>query len=161
MDGSILWGILVLLLGTPIAIGIATFLAPFLFVVGIIALIIWGAASIFGFNVSFGDIWNNIWLVILILFLASIALWMTISLFKAVFKGKINWFRRHLNWTYVLACVVWFVFNMSSNETFDVVWWLSLIAAISWLVISGWVIKQKGQSLWWILLSWLWSPHQC
>jgi len=157
MEGSILLGIVVLLIGTPLAIGIAGWLAPFIFIMGIITAIIWGAIKLFGSDVSFGSVWDTIFLVITILFLALLALGVLSSLFKAIFKGEMNWFRRHLNWSYVLAYLLWFVLNLYGYES-DIASWLSLVVAILWLVISGWVIKQKGRSLWWILLSWIGSP---
>ena len=73
-------------------------------------------------------------------------------------KREVNWFQRHLNWTWVLAYLLWFVINAYVNDPFGIAWWLSLVAAIFWLIVSGWVIKQKGRSLWWLLLSWLFSP---
>jgi len=157
LEGSIIWGVVVLLIGTPIAIGIASYAAIFLFFIGIIAAIIWGVINLFGFNVSFGGVWDVIWLGITILVLAGIAFVVVSSLVGAIFKGEMNWFRRHLNWTYVLAYLLWFVLNLYADESV-VAWWLSLVAAILWLVISGWVIKQKGRGLWWLLLSLVGSP---
>lgn len=69
-----------------------------------------------------------------------------------------NWFQRHLNWTWVLAYLLWFVINAYANDPFGIVWWLSLVAAIFCLIVSGWVIKQKGRRLWWLLLYWIGSP---
>ena len=157
LEGSIIWGVVVLLIGTPIAIGIASYAAIFLFFIGIIAAIMWGVINLFGFNVSFGGVWDVIWLGITISVLAGIAFVVVSSLVGAIFKGEMNWFRRHLNWTYVLAYLLWFVLNLYTDESV-VAWWLSLVAAILWLVISGWVIKQKGRRLWWLLLSWVGSP---
>ncbi len=157
LEGSIIWGVVVLLIGTPIAIGIASYAAIFLFFIGIIAAIIWGVINLFGFNVSFGGVWDIIWLGVTILVLAGIAFVVVSSLVGAIFKGEMNWFRRHLNWTYVLAYLLSFVLNLYADESV-VAWWLSLVTAILWLVISGWVIKRKGRSLWWILLSWIGSP---
>ncbi len=155
LEGSIIWGVLVLLIGTPIAIGIASYAAIFLFFIAIIAAIIWGIINLFGFNVSFGGVWDIIWLGITILVLGGIAFVVVSSLVEAVFKGKMNWFRRHLNWTWVLAYLLWFVLNAGEGVIAQL---LTLVAAIFWLVISGWVIKQKGRRLWWLLLSWVGSP---
>ena len=69
-----------------------------------------------------------------------------------------NWFQRHLNWTWVLAYLLWFVINAYANDPFGIAWWFSLVAAIFCLIVSGWVIKQKGRSLWWILLNPFFSP---
>jgi hypothetical protein len=69
-----------------------------------------------------------------------------------------NWFQRHLNWTWALAYLLWFVINAYARDPFGILWWLSLVAAVFWLIVSGWVIKQKGRSLWWILLAPVFSP---
>ena len=66
-----------------------------------------------------------------------------------------NWFRRHLNWTLVLAYLLWFVPNAGESV---VAQRFALVALIFLTVVSGWVIKQKGRSLWWILLMPFFSP---
>ncbi|MFC1967128.1 hypothetical protein ACFLV2_00570 [Chloroflexota bacterium] len=63
-----------------------------------------------------------------------------------------KWFQRHLNWTWVFAYLIWFLLNRSES----VVVWLSVIILL--LIVSGWVIKQKGRRLWWILLTIVFSP---
>ncbi|MBI2328188.1 MAG: hypothetical protein HYU85_00815 [Chloroflexi bacterium] len=88
-EGSIIWGLLVLLIGTPIAIGIASYAAIFLFFIGIIAVIIWGIVSLFGFNVSFGSVWNIIWLVIKILILGGMAFIGVSSFVQAVKENEL------------------------------------------------------------------------
>ena len=73
-------------------------------------------------------------------------------------EAEMNWFQRHLNWTWVLAYLLWFAINLYADDSFGIAWWLSLAAAIFLLVVSGWVIKQKGRSLWWVLLTPFFSP---
>lgn len=63
-----------------------------------------------------------------------------------------NWFQRHLNWTWVFAYLLWIPLNWSYNII------ISIIGCIFLLVVSGWVIKQKGRSLWWIFLTPVFSP---
>ena len=63
-----------------------------------------------------------------------------------------NWFQRHLNWTWVFAYLIW----ISMNASNDIV--PQIMGDIFLLVVSGWVIKQKGRSLWWILLTIIFSP---
>ena len=63
-----------------------------------------------------------------------------------------NWFQRHLNWTWVFAYLIWIPLNYSDDAI------PPIIGAIFLLVVSGWVIKQKGRSLWWILLTIIFSP---
>lgn len=63
-----------------------------------------------------------------------------------------GWFQQHLNWTWVFAYVIWIPLNASESGL------VGLVAAIFLLLVSGWVIKQKGRSLWWILLAIIFSP---
>jgi len=83
-------------------------------------------------------------------------------------QDRMNWFQRHLNWTWVLSYLLMFVgafmfgFLMGladpnvSEDAVGVV--AQIFGSIFMLVVSGWVIKQKGRSLWWLLLSGLFSP---
>jgi len=64
----------------------------------------------------------------------------------------VNWFQRHLNWTWVFAYLIWLPLNWSDS----IIPWI--LGDILLLVVSGWVIKQKGRSLWWLLLLWVFSP---
>jgi hypothetical protein len=85
-----------------------------------------------------------------------------------------SWFKRHLNWTWVFG---WLLINALAFISISLV--LSLIStdcrissvirggvrflvamysAILMLVISGWVIEQKGHSLLWLFLYGFWSP---
>lgn len=63
-----------------------------------------------------------------------------------------NWFRRHLNWTWVLAYLIWIPLNAPENVA------PQIVGAILLLLASGWVIRQKGRTLWWILLTPVFSP---
>ena len=79
-----------------------------------------------------------------------------------------NWFQRHLNWTYVLGwlltlvlcLILGFVMVMIdpniSDDDLEVMG--NLVGGVIMLVVSGWVIIQKGRSLWWLLLSGCFSP---
>ena len=79
-----------------------------------------------------------------------------------------NWFQRHLNWTWVLAYLLLivgaFMFGalmgiLDPNVSEDAVSVVAQIfGGIFILVVSGWVIRQKGRSLWWLLLSGVFSP---
>ena len=66
-------------------------------------------------------------------------------------KG-LNWFQRHLNWTWVLVYLTWIPLNASEDVA------LQIVAAIFLLLASGWVIRQKRRTLWWILLTPVFSP---
>lgn len=100
LEGSIIWGLLVLLIGTPIAVGIAFYAAIFLFFIGIIVAIIWGIINLFGFNVSFGSVWSIIWLGIKILVLGGIAFVVGSSFVEAVKENKLKSFFKE-NWFYI------------------------------------------------------------
>jgi ribosomal protein L37AE/L43A len=79
-----------------------------------------------------------------------------------------NWFQRHLNWTWVLsflpAIVVVFIaeFLVAFSDPTVSIDALTAVGKMAggtvMLIVSGWVIKQKGRSLWWILLSGWFSP---
>lgn len=100
-EGSIIWGLIALFIGTPIAIGLASYFFIFFLVLSILALIIWGIVSIFGFDVSFGSVWDGIWLVIKILILGGMAFFGISSFVQAV-KNKdiISFFKE--NWFYII-----------------------------------------------------------
>ena len=83
-EGSIIWGLVALFIGTPIAIGLASYFFIFFLFLSIIALIIWGIIYIFGFNVSFGSVWDGIWLVIKILILVGMAFFGISSFIEAI-----------------------------------------------------------------------------
>lgn len=72
--------------------------------------------------------------------------------FTEVTSTDIGWIERHLNWTWVFAYLIWFPLNAIDNAV------TSIIGAIFLLYVSGWVIKQKGRSLWWIFLTPVFSP---
>jgi hypothetical protein len=67
-------------------------------------------------------------------------------------EGEPNWFQRHLNWTWALAYLVWIPLNGADHIV------PQIIGTVFLLFVSGWVIKQKGRSLWWILLTPVFSP---
>jgi len=100
-EGSIIWGLVVLFIGTPIAIGLASYFFIFFLALSILALIIWGIIYIFGFNVSFGSVWDGIWLVIKVLILGGMAFFGVSSFVEAVKnKNVLSFFKE--NWFYIL-----------------------------------------------------------
>jgi hypothetical protein len=100
-EGSIIWGLATLFIGTPIVIGLASYFFIFFFILSILALIIWGIISIFGFDVSFSSVWDGIWVVIKILILGGMA-FLGISSFIEAVKNKnaVSFFKE--NWFYIL-----------------------------------------------------------
>lgn len=111
LDGSIIWGLLVLLIGTPLAIGLAHWLFMFLFILAILALILWGIASLFGFNISFDSAWDIVWTIVKILILGGLLFFVGIGFVEAIKERKIISFLRK-NWFYILLFIflLWFFF---------------------------------------------------
>src|SRR3990167_7439299 len=100
-EGSIIWGLVALFIGTPVAIGLASYFFIFFLFLAILALIIWGIIYIFGFDVSFGSVWDGIWLVIKVLILGGMAFFGVSSLIGAVKnKNVLSFFKE--NWFYIL-----------------------------------------------------------
>ena len=81
---------------------------------------------------------------------------------------ELNWFQRHLNWTYVLGLGATFVLSFiagvvlyltdpyATDETAELLGYL--IGFLVMLPLSIWVLKRKNRSLWWLLLSGWFSP---
>lgn len=109
-EGSIIWGLVTLFIGTPIVIGLASYFFIFFLVLTILILIIRLGLSIFGFDVSFSSVWNGIWLVIKVLILGGMAFFGISSFVEAV-KNKdiISFFKE--NWFYILFfCFLFWLF---------------------------------------------------
>ncbi|MFH1536908.1 MAG: zinc ribbon domain-containing protein [Patescibacteria group bacterium] len=101
-EGSIILGLVALFIGTPIAIGLASYFFIFFLVLSILALIIWGIISIFGFDVSFNNVWDGIWLVIKVLILGGMVFFGISSFIEAVKNKNIPSFFKE-NWGYILV----------------------------------------------------------
>ena len=69
-----------------------------------------------------------------------------------------NWFQRHLNWTSVFSCFLWFVLIGISKVYLLQYSWEPFVAAFVGLIIPSWILKQKKRDLWWLLLSPIGSP---
>ena len=81
-----------------------------------------------------------------------------------------NWFERHLNWTAVLSWIafytlcfmvgllvgsLWSSLGVLGEDTrFNILLYTALIGfGAAWLIPSNaWILRQKGRSLWWLLL---------
>jgi hypothetical protein len=99
-EGSIISGLVALFIGTPLAIGIASyFFMIFLFLL-ILALIIWGIISIFGFDVSFGSVWGGFLFLLKVLGFGGYAFfWVSSFIEAARNKSTASFFKE--NWFYV------------------------------------------------------------
>jgi len=120
--GLVFKGILELLIGTPIAIGLASYLfIPFL-LISIIILIIWGIVSIFGINTSFWNIWDIIWFVIKILITGFMAIYGLVIFIKSVKEKRVSIFFKE-NWFYFLLFIFlfWLFFLNINQNSIDVI----------------------------------------
>lgn len=119
-SGSIFLGIVVLLIGTPVAISIASYFFLPLLLFSILTLIVWGIASILGFDISFSNVWDMLWFGVKILILGAIAFWGISSFIKSVRENKtLNFFKE--NWFYILIFlfIFWLFFiNGSKKDTY-------------------------------------------
>lgn len=110
-NGSIAWGLIALIVGTPIAIGIASFLfMPILFF-SILTLIIWGVVAIFGVHTSFGNIWGWLWFILKVLCVGFIAYTGIVEFIKSVKQNQLSKFFKE-NWFYFLLFffLIWVFF---------------------------------------------------
>lgn len=80
----------------------------------------------------------------------------------------VNWFERHLNWSCVLGWLVVMVGAFSfgilmgmlnPDVDADAISVVAEVFGLSFmLLVSGWIIRRKNRSLWWLILfGWL-SP---
>lgn len=100
-EGSIIWGLVALFIGTPLAIGLASYFFIFFLFLAILALIIWGIIYLFGFDVSFGSVWDGIWLLIKVLILGGMAFFGISEFIQAVKSSDVTSFFKE-NWFYIL-----------------------------------------------------------
>ncbi|MEI7621152.1 MAG: zinc ribbon domain-containing protein [Candidatus Moraniibacteriota bacterium] len=110
-DGSIIWGLIALFIGTPIAIGLANSFFVFWFLLGILVLIVWGVANLFGFNISFDSAWEGVWQLIKILVTGGVA-FLLISLFVDAVKNKniASFFSESWGYIILLVFLFWIFF---------------------------------------------------
>jgi len=84
-----------------ISLYLASYFFIFFLFLAILALIIWGIIYIFGFDVSFGSVWDGIWLIIKVLILGGMAFFGVSSFIEAVKnKNVLSFFKE--NWFYIL-----------------------------------------------------------
>ncbi len=87
LEGSIILGLLALLIGTPLAIGLAHYAFIFVIILAILTGVLWGIISLFGFDISFWIIWDIIWILIKI-FIIGFMVYVGISGFIEAIKRK-------------------------------------------------------------------------
>jgi uncharacterized membrane protein YeaQ/YmgE (transglycosylase-associated protein family) len=77
-----------------------------------------------------------------------------------------NWFERHLNWTFIIAMVLGpvagFIAALIAPWPFNSVTARDLLAFLVWCAVVGiaakFVLDRKRRSYWWVLLVWFFSP---
>jgi|AntAceMinimDraft_18_1070375.scaffolds.fasta_scaffold09436_6 hypothetical protein len=109
MEGSILWGILVLL-GTPLAIGLASYLFFFFMILGVFSLILWGIATILGFDISFWTAKDIVWLIGKIIILGIMAGLGIMGLTEAIKEKNILGFFKDFWWGILFFCFLFWLF---------------------------------------------------
>lgn len=69
-----------------------------------------------------------------------------------------NWFKNHLNWTFFIAWLVGIGLYLSTipimiNSEGPEIFILFYVLFIIWLLlVGGWFLKQKGRSLWYLIM---------
>jgi len=119
-EGSIVLGLAVLIIGTPIAIGIASYLFLPLLFFSILTLIVWGVLSIFGFDVSFYGIWDILWLSIKVLVVGGMGFVGIYGFINSIKQKNTESFLKE-NWFYIILFffLIWVFFingNVNNKE---------------------------------------------
>lgn len=107
LEGSIIIGLLILFIGTPLAIAIAHWAFIFLLVLAILSAIIWGIANLFGLSISFGNAWDIVWFIIKILLLGFMAFIGISGFIEAIRKKQVVSFFKEI-WFYILLFIFLF-----------------------------------------------------
>jgi hypothetical protein len=108
-DGSIVWGLLALFIGTPLAIGLASSCFIFFLILAILAAIIWGVTHIFGLNISFANVWSSIWLIIKIVLLTVMTVAGIAGFISAVKEKSVISFLKE-TWFYAILYILILLF---------------------------------------------------
>ena len=73
-----------------------------------------------------------------------------------------KWFKAHLNLSsaiaYLVSTVVYIILEVDANINSLARLGINALTLIGLWIVSGWVIKQKGQNIWYILLTGAFSP---
>lgn len=110
IDGSILWGLLTLLIITPLAIAFAHWLFFYLIILGILSAILWGIATIFGFDISFWTAGDIIWLLAKITILGIMAFAGIVGFIEAVKEKDILGFFKDYWLGILFFCFLFWLF---------------------------------------------------
>jgi hypothetical protein len=77
-----------------------------------------------------------------------------------------SWFKRHLNWTWVLAYLLssgiantfWIIYPIFLFMPFIGLLIVLICCVLLYWFVSFWFLHRKGRSVWWLLLLFVWSP---
>lgn len=110
-EGSIIWGLVVLFIGTPIAVGLAGFFFIYVLALAILALIILGISHLFGFDISFSNAWDIVWFSVKTLILGGLAFSVIAGFISAIRENRILGFFKEYWWYILLLCFFfWLLF---------------------------------------------------
>jgi len=101
---SIIWGLVVLLIGTPITIVVAGYFSIPLFFMFIVAGLVWLFSYAFGLNVSFATAWDIVWFIVKALILGALAFSIVAGLLAAIKERKILDFIKGF-WGYIILFI--------------------------------------------------------
>ena len=108
--GSIIVGLLVLLIGTPLAIGFSYWAFFFLLILAILSAIIWGIVRIFGLDISFASTWDFAWMIIKVLSLGGMAFAGIVGFVEAIREKRLSYFFKEYWWGILLFCFLFWLF---------------------------------------------------
>jgi len=103
VDGSIFWGLVVLLVGTPVIISLSEYMFFPVLVLSILALIFWGIFSVFGLSISFENVWDSLWMIVLILAMGYLVFNLTSSFIRALKNKSVGSFFKENLFNFVLV----------------------------------------------------------
>ena len=85
-NGSIIWGLVVLLIGTSLAVAIAQLLFIPVFILSVITLLVWLVAHLFGSEVGIQNIWHSLLHSLKIALFLGVGLYLLYSVFTWIRK---------------------------------------------------------------------------
>ena len=87
-----------------------------------------------------------------------------------------NWFRKHLNWSYVFVHIAYFILDKVMHKVVEVYFyltepfvtqgviqgayetWTGLLWLVIFIPVSIKILQEKNRSMWWMSLFWIFSP---
>ena len=108
--GSIIIGLLVLLIGTPLVIGLSNWLFPIYLVLAILSAIVWGIARIFGLSISFHNVWDLVWIILWVLILGALAFFGVAGFIEAIKRNRLLSFFKESWLGIIFFCFILWIF---------------------------------------------------